>query len=145
MPTRLAEQRQQLADTPHGTGRHDLLEDSPPLGEVGVARGRVRGLRAEPGKPLLVVPFAPGADHPAPFVDGQRDAAPLVDPPVRLVFRCFAVEDDAVEVEDHGGDWGLAIGLAHYRTVFPARAIRVSSIEISDEMSLPLMTWPVVA
>ena len=49
-------------------------------------------------------PFAPDADLIAPLVDGQRRAAPLEDPPVRLELGGFAVEDDAVEVEDDGGE-----------------------------------------
>ena len=84
-----------------GAAGHDLVEDAAPFGEVVVASRRAGRPLAQPREPLLVVPLAPGADHAAPLVDGQLDAAALVDPPVRLVLGRLAVEDDAVEIEHH--------------------------------------------
>src|SRR5439155_7365486 len=50
-----------------------------------------------------LVAFRPDADLIAPFVGRQRGAVMLEQPAMRLEFGSFAVEDDAVEVENDGG------------------------------------------
>src|SRR5439155_24591780 len=93
---------QQLAHAAHRFARNERFENAPPLLVIRLTRRRARRLLAQPDEPLVVVPLGPQTDRAAPVVDGQRNAAPLVDPAVRFVFRSFAVEDDAVEVEDYG-------------------------------------------
>src|SRR5207247_166526 len=63
---------------------------------------RLRRSLAQLSEPPFVVPFRPEPNLIAPLVCGQRNAAPLVDAPVGFVLRGFAVDDDAVEVEDDG-------------------------------------------
>jgi hypothetical protein len=52
------------------------------------------------------VPFGPHADLIAPLVGGQRHAAAIEDAAVRFVLGSFAVDDDAVEVENDGFQQG---------------------------------------
>ena len=95
--------RQQLADAAHGRARHDLVEDSPLFRVVLGAIGRARGSLTQLQEPPLVMPFRPEPNLIAPLVRSQRNAAPLVDAPMGFELRGFAVEDDAVEIEDDGG------------------------------------------
>src|SRR5580704_8135131 len=54
--------------------------------------------------PALSVPFGPHPDLIAPLAGRERRAASCEDATMRFVLRSLAVEDDAVKVEDDGGE-----------------------------------------
>ena len=85
-----------------GSRRHELLKDAALLALEALAVERPRRALAElrvTSGPRALADTMPIWPHHSSR--RQRRAALLVDAPVRLELGSFAVEDDAVEVEDH--------------------------------------------
>ncbi len=89
-------------DAAHRLARYEGHEQAPALGFERRPVGRIGRELAKARVPPFVVAFYPDADLVAPFVRRERRAAALEYEPVRFEFGCFAVEDDAVEIEYDG-------------------------------------------